>query len=74
MKGLIVDIDESNIGDFTIYDVVMPTIGHETKLPNNEIGEIMKELLKKDGISWAMIAGQQDIQATSASGSYRRIL
>jgi hypothetical protein len=45
MKILVVDVDESNLSQFTIYDIVMPMIGHDTKLPNNEVGEIMKEFM-----------------------------
>ena len=32
-KNLVVDVTEQNINEFSIFDVVMPLMGHEVRLP-----------------------------------------
>jgi hypothetical protein len=35
-KNLVIDITESNIHEFSLFEVVMPLIGHEIRLPANK--------------------------------------
>lgn len=32
-KDIFIDVTEENIGEFTIYDVVMPLVGHSIRMP-----------------------------------------
>ena len=64
-----------NIKEFALTDVLMPVIGHDVKMPkNDEINQIYNELLLADGISMSHFHEQAKVEATSASGSYRRIV
>ena len=50
-------------------------IGHDVKMPKNEdLLKIFDELLKADGLSLEHFRDQSGVAATSASGSYRRIV
>jgi len=35
-KNLVVDVTEENIHEFSLFEVVMPMIGHEIRLPANK--------------------------------------
>ena len=74
-KNLVVDITEQNIHEFSLFEVVMPMIGHEIRLPaNKDLQEIFSEIMAADGIKMSHFTNQSTIQATSAAGSYRRII
>ena len=44
-------VTKENIGDYTIYDVVLPLIGPGISYPKLETTEFMKELLNRDGLN-----------------------
>jgi hypothetical protein len=53
----------------------MPMLGHDVKLPKNEhLVTIYNNILSADCLSMANFHGQQSVEATSASGSYRKII
>ena len=70
-----IEVTSANINDFTILDVVFPIIGHSVSLPSNqEMNKIIKDIMSEDNISMAMFASQAQSGATSATGSYRKII
>ena len=53
----------------------MPVIGHDVRLPTNrDLQQIIVDIMEKDGISLNNFQNQSNVAATSASGSYRRIV
>ena len=71
-KFSITFIDESNINQFSIFDVVLPLLGTETELPKNELGTKILEYLKEDGLTPKDFS---DIQTGfNFFGSYRKVL
>ena len=70
-----ISITEANISEYSIEDVVMPMIGHNTRLPENEeLRQIILDILKADGLSMETFDKHAKLDATSASGAYRKIL
>jgi tRNA pseudouridine13 synthase len=70
-----VEVTESNINDYTLFDVVFPIIGHEVKMPlNPEMNKIVKDTMEEDQITMAMFHTHAKFGATSATGSYRKIV
>jgi len=70
-----VEVTESNINDYTLFDVVFPIIGHEVKMPANpEMNKIVKDIMTEDHITMAMFHAHAQFGATSATGSYRKII
>jgi tRNA pseudouridine13 synthase len=68
-------VTPETVKDFALADVVMPMLGHDVKLPKNEqLVGIYNSILEADGLSMAHFHGQQSVEATSASGSYRKII
>lgn len=56
VKDAILEVTPDNINDYTIYDVVMPLVGYDTKMPPSaEIQAIYDDLLNQDGITWGML-------------------
>ncbi len=51
LKDFVVEIAAGSETNHSIYDVVLPLVGHETRLPANECGKIIEELLRLDGLS-----------------------
>jgi tRNA(Glu) U13 pseudouridine synthase TruD len=41
-------LTEERAKEVSIYDVVFPLIGKSIKFPENEFGEIMREIMKED--------------------------
>jgi tRNA(Glu) U13 pseudouridine synthase TruD len=75
LYDLIEYVTAETLKDFTLSDVLMPMLGHAVKLPRNEdLIAIFNDLLSADGLSMGHFHGQENIEATSASGSYRRIV
>lgn len=70
-----IEVTEGNIGNFTINDVIMPIIGHKVKLPKNEhLRQIYEKIMKEDDMSMAKFESHSQMVATSATGSYRKII
>jgi tRNA pseudouridine13 synthase len=68
-------VTAENIADFTMYDIVLPIVGPSVRLPQHEgMAQIMLDILNEDKITLQMFADQDGVQATSASGDYRKIL
>lgn len=64
-----------NINEFTLAEVVLPMIGYETRLPKNEdLQQIFKETMMQEGITLDHFHQIQKVEATSAQGSYRKII
>ncbi|XP_049840463.1 uncharacterized protein LOC126285200 [Schistocerca gregaria] len=64
-------LSESDVKDFTIYDIVLPLPGHDVVYPQNETKEWFEELLQADGLSPAKL--KQSVRAYSVGGAYRHI-
>ena len=74
-KPQFVKITEENKDQYSIEDVVMPIIGYEVPLPENEsLREIYQEIMNKDNISLDNFKSHSQSGITSAKGSYRRML
>ena len=43
-------VTEENIGQFTIFDVVLPTPGHDVRYPHNELMQCYTDLMAEDGL------------------------
>lgn len=43
-------VDESNISNYTIYDVILPMPGYESILPANQMADFYNEFLRAEGI------------------------
>jgi tRNA pseudouridine13 synthase len=54
----------------SIYQVVLPLPGYDVQYPENEIGQLYTELLKKDKVSFERTATQE----ATAKGSYRKLV
>lgn len=65
-------VDESNINNFTIFDVVMPLIGSKTRLPENELGKKMLDFLSEDGLT--METFTELSQGMTSYGAYRKVI
>ena len=73
--GIVIDVTDANIGDFTIEDVVMPMVGHDINFPKNEeIKKIITDIMQEDGITIENFAKLAANDCISASGSYRKIV
>ncbi|XP_052780104.1 pseudouridylate synthase 7 homolog isoform X2 [Mya arenaria] len=65
-------VTAENIAEYSIYDVVLPTPGHFSVYPDNDIKSLYKELMEKDGLDYTdMKRKQKDF---SLPGTYRHIL
>jgi tRNA pseudouridine13 synthase len=45
---------------FTIYDIVLPLLGHAVKYPPNEIGEFYSELLAEDNLTLEKLKSEHE--------------
>jgi tRNA pseudouridine13 synthase len=43
-------LQDSDVDNYTIYDVLMPLPGTDVAYPGGELGELYKEFLKLDGL------------------------
>ena len=50
-KKKVLILDANNIGNFSIYDVVLPLPGYDVTYPTNETGNWYVELLQADGLA-----------------------
>ncbi len=48
--GEVRPITEEELQHFTIKDIVMPVIGHNSKLPENKVALLYKEVLESIGL------------------------
>jgi tRNA pseudouridine13 synthase len=48
-KQIVKIVQESDLNNYTIYDVVLPLPGHSVTYPSNSIGESYKSFMLKDG-------------------------
>ncbi|KAI2806509.1 multisubstrate pseudouridine synthase 7 [Blomia tropicalis] len=65
-------VTESNISQFTIYDVIIPIIGGLSKLPTNSTNDFIQSILLEDGVSiddFGSLSKQWCV-----NGSYRKLL
>lgn len=47
----VITIDESNIDDYTIHDVLLPTPGYDIKYPANQVADWYTDLMLTDGLT-----------------------
>ena len=61
-KSLVVDINEENMHEFSLFEVVMPLIGHDIRLPaNKDLQEIFSQIMAADGIQMSHFTNQSTI-------------
>jgi len=86
LPGDLVQIEKSNSSDihvvtqddvskkrFSIVDVCLPLIGTKSKFPTNEMGDVMKKLLKDMGVTVESFKRIQD-KDLALNGDYRKLL
>ena len=74
-KELVIEVTDENISEFELSDVVMPMIGHDVRLPSHQgLQQIFVDIMQKDGVSLNHFQNLAKVAATSASGSYRKII
>lgn len=61
----------SESGSVDISQVVLPLPGYNMIYPQNEIGELYRETLKKDGVD---LSEKDQIPEATAKGSYRKLI
>ncbi|TVY76006.1 Multisubstrate pseudouridine synthase [Lachnellula suecica] len=67
--------EEANSGDFTVFDIVLPTPGYDIDYPQNDVGDYYKEFMASDlggGLDPANM--RRNIKEFSLSGSYRQVM
>lgn len=65
-------IDSSNIGDYSIYDIVLPKPGYDVIYPGGDMEVMYKDLMKKDGIDYQNM--KTKYKDFSLSGDYRHMI
>ncbi|WAR25409.1 PUS7-like protein [Mya arenaria] len=55
-------VTAENIAEYSIYDVVLPTPGHFSVYPDNDIKSLYKELMEKDGLDYTDMKRKQKFQ------------
>lgn len=68
----VVVLTEENVGDFGIYDVVMPLVGHDVIFPENETKAWMWELFTQDGLT--IESFNSSVRDYALPGGYRHVL
>jgi len=69
------EVTEENIGQYSIEDVIFPIIGHKVQMPSNpELCKIVEDIMLEDNMTMAKFQSQASNVATSATGSYRKII
>ena len=68
----VIVVDESNLEDYTIFDVVLPMIGPEVRNPENTVKDEIARLLTECRVTDEQLRSIGDIFFTR--GSYRRFL
>ncbi|KAK6525005.1 hypothetical protein TWF281_011895 [Arthrobotrys megalospora] len=64
--------EEVAAGQFTIYDVVLPSPGWDVTYPQNDLRDLYAEVMGKDGLDpFNMVRNQKEL---SMAGHYRRLL
>lgn len=72
---MVVDVTSENLHEFTLNDIVMPMVGYETRMPENQdLQMIILEIMAKDGITIDHFNKISSVAAASATGGYRRIV
>lgn len=68
----VIVLDDSNMADYTIFDVVLPLVGPEARYPENSVKGEIQRLLLECGVSDEHMRSVGDI--FYVRGSYRRFL
>lgn len=75
IEELLITVTAANISKFTFDDVIFPIVGFRSRLPENEeLKKIMFDVMAEDGITMDHFERQSLVDATSAWGSYRKIV
>ena len=71
----VVTAEEAASGMYCIEDLVLPVPGYKVKFPENDIGDVYQDLLKKDGISMESSPHKvKEFSIRSMPGAYRHVL
>lgn len=70
MSGNVVLVDDSNLASATFDMVVLPLPGYAIQYPQNEIGTLYEEFLKKENVKFDKEAPPEG----TAKGDYRRLI
>lgn len=70
-KKIIIATDE-NLSQYSIFDVVLPIIGSRVRLPENDVGDEIKRLLKLDKLNLDSFKAREKLFISY--GSYRKIM
>ena len=63
-------VTEESLPSVSVYDVVIPIIGCQSKIPDNETGEFLKKLLEEDGVPLhALEETPTDLVSTEDTGT-----
>ncbi|KAG4306316.1 hypothetical protein PORY_000304 [Pneumocystis oryctolagi] len=65
-------LTKNDLANYSIYDIVLPTPGHDILYPDNCIKDFYLDFMKKDGIDGLNMI--RPVKEFSLSGSYRLIL
>lgn len=72
-KANVIVVTKDNVGQYTIYDLVLPLPGYSIMYPENGMKERYQEILQADGVEFQTLA-----RATNSEyhlpGSYRHVL
>lgn len=66
----VVLVQDASSTKASIENVVLPMLGYDSLLPENEVGRFCEELLKKDNVQFLKDAPEE----AKIKGSYRRLL
>ena len=75
IEDFLIEVTEENIARFTLNDVILPIIGYKTRMPANaEMCKIITDIMAEDKITFEIFERHALLDATSACGSYRKIV
>ena len=69
----VITADDIAANRYTIHNVVLPLAGHSVVLPENDIGQFIKDLLAEDNLSLEFFAKCQPVEHRM-NGAYRQLM
>lgn len=69
----VITADDVTANTYSIHDVVLPLPGHSVVLPENDIGQYIKDLLAEDKLSLEFFAKCQPVEHRM-NGAYRQLM
>jgi len=71
-KSDVITLTPENVGEYDIYDVVLPLVGHDIVWPQNETRDWMEAAFTKDGLT--IESFNSSVRDYALPGGYRHIL